>query len=166
MANKKKTKKKTATRAKRATGKKKRPAGRKETPTKGRAKKRRTPTESARKKLGKKAKRKAQGSKATGEKTVSAGKKQNRRKSQRRELVAFLGKKPDLHSGEQSGDLQGLSQVEGADSESVQELLEEGNAFEAGVVKGVEDAGDRRGREVRTQEVPEDDVPDEYLDKD
>jgi len=32
-------------------------------------------------------------------------------------------------SGEQSGDLQGLSNVEGADSESVDELLEEGNAF-------------------------------------
>jgi len=30
---------------------------------------------------------------------------------------------------------------EGADSESVDELLEEGNAFEADVVKGVEDAG-------------------------
>jgi hypothetical protein len=36
--------------------------------------------------------------------------------------------------------LQGLSNVEGADSESVDELLEEGNAFEADVVMGVEDA--------------------------
>ena len=59
-----------------------------------------------------------------------------------------------------------MSNVEAADSESVQELLEEGNAFEAEVVKGVEDAGDRGGtREVRTHEVPEDDVPGEYLDK-
>src|ERR1700730_5524346 len=38
----------------------------------------------------------------------------------------------------QSGDLQGLSNVEGADSETVDELIEEGNAFEAGVVAGVE----------------------------
>jgi hypothetical protein len=45
-------------------------------------------------------------------------------------------------SGGQSGDLQGLSNREGADSESVDELLEEGNAFEADVVKGVEDAVD------------------------
>ncbi len=67
-------------------------------------------------------------------------------------------------SGGQSGDLQGLSNNSRADSESVDELLEEGNSFEAGVIKGVEDAGDEG--EVHTHEVPEDDVPDEYLDKD
>jgi hypothetical protein len=43
--------------------------------------------------------------------------------------------------GEQSGDLQGSSNVQRADSESVDELLEQGNAFEAEVVKGVEDDG-------------------------
>ena len=68
-------------------------------------------------------------------------------------------------SAGQSGDLQGLSNVEGADSESVDELIEEGNAFEADVVAGVESAGDADEKEVRTHEVPEDDVPDEYLDK-
>jgi hypothetical protein len=66
----------------------------------------------------------------------------------------------------QSGDLQGLSDVEAADSESVGELLEEGNAFEADVVSGVERAGNENEKEVRTREVPEDDVPGEYLDKD
>jgi hypothetical protein len=50
-------------------------------------------------------------------------------------------------------------------SESVDELLEEGNAFEADVVTGVEDAGGADEREVRTHEVPEDDVPEEYLDE-
>jgi hypothetical protein len=73
---------------------------------------------------------------------------------------------PESLSGEESGDLQGLSNVETADSESVDELLEEGNAFEAGIISGVEDAGKREGREVRTREVPEDDVPGEYLDED
>ena len=68
-------------------------------------------------------------------------------------------------SAGQSGDLQGLSGTEGADSESVGELLEEGNAFEAEVVKGVEDAGDADEREVVTHEVPEDDIPAEYRDK-
>ena len=68
-------------------------------------------------------------------------------------------------SGLESGDLEGLSNVASADSESVDELLEEGNAFEAGVVWGVEDSRDRTG-EVRTREVPEDDVPQEYLDDD
>jgi hypothetical protein len=67
--------------------------------------------------------------------------------------------------GQDAGDLQGLSVAEGADSESVEELVDEGNAFEAGVVEGVEEAGDDE-REVHTHEVPEDDVPEEYLDKD
>ena len=66
---------------------------------------------------------------------------------------------------EQSGDLQGLSHIETADSESVDELIEEGNAFEADVVAGVESAGDADEKEVHTHEVPEDDVPGEYLDK-
>ena len=79
--------------------------------------------------------------------------------------VAFSLKKPGVRSGSQSGDLQGLSDLQGADSESVAELLEEGNPFEAGVVSGVE-AADSDEREVQTHEVPEDDVPDEYLDKD
>jgi hypothetical protein len=74
-------------------------------------------------------------------------------------------KKP-WRSAVQSGDLQGLSNVETADSESVGELVEEGNAFEADVVAGVQDAGSHVEREVRTHEVPEDDVPGEYLDKD
>jgi hypothetical protein len=66
----------------------------------------------------------------------------------------------------EAGDLQGLSDRESADSESVDELLEEGNAFEAGVVSGVEDADNNDEREVHTRELPEDDVPEEYLDQD
>jgi hypothetical protein len=80
------------------------------------------------------------------------------------DTAAFNRESPRARSGGQSGDLQGLSNREGADSESVDELLEEGNAFEADIVKGVEDAGDEG--EVHTHEVPEDDVPGEYRDKD
>jgi hypothetical protein len=72
---------------------------------------------------------------------------------------------PQRAAGSQSGDLQGLSNVENVDSESVDELLEEGNSFEAGIVAGVEDSRERDGKEVRTREVPEDDVPGEYLDE-
>lgn len=68
--------------------------------------------------------------------------------------------------GEASGDSQGLSRRESADSESVDELLAEGNAFEAEVVQGVEEAGDDAESEVRTHEVSEDDIPEEYLDSD
>jgi hypothetical protein len=67
-------------------------------------------------------------------------------------------------SAGQSGDIQQLSDVAGADSESVEELVEEGNAFEAGAVEGVEDAKPPDVSEVTTREVPEDDVPAEYLD--
>ena len=48
---------------------------------------------------------------------------------------------------------------------SVDELIEEGNAFEASAIAGVEEADDEDTREVHTHEVPEDDVPEEYLDK-
>ena len=68
--------------------------------------------------------------------------------------------------GEWSGDLQGLSNSAQADSESVDELLEEGNSREAGVVSGVERAGNQDEREVHTEELPEDDVPEEYLNED
>ena len=69
-------------------------------------------------------------------------------------------------SGGQSGDAEGLSRAEVADSESVEELLEEGQAFEAGIVSGVENAPDADKGGVRTRQVPEDDVPQEYLDED
>ncbi|HTO88733.1 MAG TPA: hypothetical protein VMR54_14535 [Thermoanaerobaculia bacterium] len=69
-------------------------------------------------------------------------------------------------SGGQSGDTEGLSRAEEADFESVEELAEEGQAFEAGVIEGVESARDPDEGEVETREVPEDDVPQEYLDKD
>ena len=74
--------------------------------------------------------------------------------------------RPRLKTPSADEDSQGLSTVERADSESVSELLEEGNTFEAGVVRGVEEADDADERGVRTREFPEDDVPEEYLDKD
>src|SRR5271170_3500047 len=69
------------------------------------------------------------------------------------------------NSGGQSGDIQALPRAEDVDSESVEELAEEGQAFEAEVVSGVENAPDADQGEVRTREVPEDDVPDEYRGK-
>ena len=67
------------------------------------------------------------------------------------------------NSAGQSGDSQQISDVAGADSESVKELVEEGNAFEADAIDGVENAKDPDISEVTTREVPEDDVPAEYL---
>jgi len=107
--------------------------------------------------------------KAIARKTIGAKRKSRPKKKAKAknnlDTVAFSLKKPGVRSGRQSGDLQGLSDLQGADSESVAELVEEGNPFEAAVVSGVE-AADSDESEVRAHEVPEDDVPDEYLDKD
>lgn len=68
------------------------------------------------------------------------------------------------NSAGQSGDTQGLSNLPVADSESVEELLEEGQYFEAGVISGVENTGDDdEPKPVKTKQVPEDDVPTEYI---
>ena len=91
-------------------------------------------------------------------------KKRVQTQRQSRDAALFESRKAPTLSGD--ADSQGLSNVERADSESVGELLEEGNTFEAGVVKGVEQADDADEKEVRTREFPEDDVPEEYLDKD
>jgi hypothetical protein len=109
------------------------------------------------------AKKKAPARKVASRKTA-APKKRTHGKSERVSPLAFEPAGLGPRSGGQSGDLQGLSNRGGADSESVDELLEEGNAFEAEAVKGVQDADDADESEVRTHEVPEDDVPDEYKD--
>ena len=61
-------------------------------------------------------------------------------------------------SGGQSGDLQGLA------PDAATELLEEGQFFEAGILHGIEDAPPADDGGIITREVPEDDVPIEYLD--
>jgi hypothetical protein len=69
-------------------------------------------------------------------------------------------------SAGQSGDTQGLSDVAEASSESVEELVEEGQFFEAEAISGVEEAPDPDVAEVHTKQVPEDDVPSEYVGRD
>jgi hypothetical protein len=135
----------------------------KKTPARKPAKEKLAKKKSALKKRGRKTKTVL--SKTANKKTTAAAKK--RVAARRRGSDGEPFELPGLRSPseEQSGDLQGLSNVESADSESVDELLEEGNAFEADVVSGVEDAGDDGVKEVRTHEVPEDDVPGEYLDE-
>ncbi|MGA2430621.1 MAG: hypothetical protein ABSH13_19145 [Candidatus Acidiferrum sp.] len=88
------------------------------------------------------------------------------RGSQDVETVRLKPKSRVARAGTGAGDLQGISIVEDVDSESADELLEEGQAFEAGIVSGVERAGDAEGSEVITHEVLEDDVPKEYDDED
>src|SRR6266568_2839433 len=121
MAARKKTKKRQT--------KSKRTADNKMTPLKKTAKKKLAMKKAAQKRAA--VKTKAVGKKTIGGKTVNALKKRVREKSQSVDTVAFSPEGPGRRSDQQSGDLQGLSGVEDADSESVDELLEEGNAFEA-----------------------------------
>jgi hypothetical protein len=104
--------------------------------------------------------------KAASKKKSPRKKGRAREKSQNVSTMRFNRAGLGAGSGGQSGNLQGLSNSAGADSESVDELLEEGNAFEAEVVQGVESVPDADQGEVRMREVPEDDVPDEYLGQD
>jgi hypothetical protein len=55
-------------------------------------------------------------------------------------------------SAGQSGDTQGLSQDPDAADESVEELADTDQAYEAGIVEGVEDADDHPERPVHTHE--------------
>jgi hypothetical protein len=69
-------------------------------------------------------------------------------------------------SAGQSGDTQGMSDNPEADSESVVELLQEGQVREAELVSAIENAPNPDVAEVRTKQFPEDDVPIEYIDQD
>jgi len=83
----------------------------------------------------------------------------------RRKLSRMSGDRRSREAEVQSGDSQGLSTTEQGDAESVEELAADGQAFEASAVSGVEDASDPDVHEVKTREVPEDDVPREYDDE-
>ena len=69
-------------------------------------------------------------------------------------------------SAGQSGDVEGLSDEPEAASESVEDLVESGQYYEAEVVEGVEDAPDADVSEVTTHERPEtvnENIPEEEL---
>lgn len=147
MANRKKTKKRIV-------------SGRKGSP-KARSRKAKAPKKKV---VAKKTRRKV----AAPKRAVTAKRAPAKRTAEKREQSGSSYPEPRAvrRSGDQAGDLQGVSRTERADSESVDELVEEGNVFEASAVSGVERAEDNEEREVRTEQFPEDDVPEEYLDKD
>jgi hypothetical protein len=66
----------------------------------------------------------------------------------------------------QSGDDQGLPDNAEAESESVKRLVEDRQFFEASAVDGVDNIADTEVAEVRSRQIPEDDVTSEYLDQD
>ena len=157
MPAKKKAKKKT----------KSKPNARKKTAPKKKSVKRAAPAKLAKKSPTKRAKKKAPAKAPVRAKAAPARAKAVPAKPVRDRREVVDESLPGLRRAPaQSPDLRGASRAERADSESVDELLDEGNTFEAGVVTGVEEADDADEREVQTHEFPEDDVPEEYLDKD
>ena len=80
--------------------------------------------------------------------------KANERRDRNAELVEFDAdsKQAASESSGQSGDTQALSPDGEAADESVKELAEDDQAYEAGVVAGVENAGNHPERPVRSHE--------------
>ena len=80
----------------------------------------------------------------------------------RTKLIRQDEKAPQVPKGRLSGDVQSLSQEELADSESVEELVEEGQAFEGELVQGIENAPLADQGEVRTHAPaePNEEAPD------
>ena len=74
-------------------------------------------------------------------------------------------RRPGPDSAGQSGDDQGLYEGDVEGGESVAELVREGQYYEAEAVTGLQ-RPDVDEKEVRTREVPQDDVPLEYPAKD
>jgi len=117
-------------------------------------------------KSSKKKNRKRAGAKARGKKSASKRPKANSRRTEkmrqrrarllrgldsaRAGIVAENEPERSLQAG-QAGDLEGLSAVEDADSESVQELAEEGQGFEAGIIEGVERAEEEPEKPMRAR---------------
>jgi hypothetical protein len=103
---------------------------------------------------------------AAKKKPIRRKKSGSRAKQETTNPIAIRGRRGlGAASGGQSGDTQGLSRKEDVDSESVTELEQEGQYFEAEAVSGVENAKDPDQGEVTTSEVSEDDVPGEYRDR-
>jgi hypothetical protein len=163
MATKKKMKK-TAKKKPTARAKSPKPSGAKNKPKKNA----RSMAKRAAKKAQKKAPKNAAAPKKSREKLTARKTpyRRNRGQAARGELASYERARGGPDTGGQSGDTQGLSGMAETDSESVKELLEEGQAYEAEVVGGVESVPDADQGEVRMREVPEDDVPEEYLGED
>jgi hypothetical protein len=86
-------------------------------------------------------------------------------RSLRSSLTTDVGLAPSMDDASeragQSGDIQGISNIAEADPESVEELLDDGQAFEAEVVSGVEDARDEKEVPARGRLGDDEDEVDE-----
>lgn len=68
------------------------------------------------------------------------------------------------NSAGQSGDTQGISDQAESSSEGIEQLIEEGQFIEAGILEGIEDSGEGDPKPLRPKQFPIDDIPPEYQD--
>ncbi len=69
------------------------------------------------------------------------------------------------NSAGQSGDTQGISSNPESSSESVEELLEEGQFIEAGILEGIEESDEGDPAPLHPKQFPVNDIPLEYQDE-
>jgi hypothetical protein len=115
--------------------------------------KRKTQSRSKKKTSGKKGTRKISG--ANGAIEPSSGSESSSLDLKRKAISVPDEYRVPVTSGQLSGDAQGLSQGDFDDSESVEELVEEGQDLEGELVQGVENAPPADQGDVKTHAPPE-----------
>jgi hypothetical protein len=108
------------------------------------------------------AKRKNVQAAQAGVRETTSGSERSSLDPNRKNLILLEQGSSQTASGRLSGDVQNLSQEELSDSESVEELVEEGQNFEGELIEGIENAPPADQGEVRTHAPaePNEEAPD------
>jgi len=120
------------------------------------------PTKSNKTSPTRRAKRKSVQAAQTGVRETTSGSERSSLDPNRNKLIPREHDSSHTASGRLSGDVQNLSQEELSDSESVEELVEEGQDFEGELIEGIENAPPADQGEVRTHAPaePNEEAPD------
>jgi hypothetical protein len=120
------------------------------------------PTKSNKTSPTRRAKRKGVQAAQPGVRETTSGSERSSLDPNRKNLIPQEQDSSHTVSGRLSGDVQNLSQEELSDSESVEELVEEGQAFEGELVEGIENAPPADQGEVRSHAPaePNEEAPD------
>ena len=120
------------------------------------------PTKSNKTSPTRRAKRKSVQAAQTGVRETTSGSERSSLDPNRNKLIPQEHDSSHTASGRLSGDVQNLSQEELSDSESVEELVEEGQDFEGELIEGIENAPPADQGEVRTHAPaePNEEAPD------
>ncbi len=120
------------------------------------------PTKSNKTSPTRRAKRKGVQAAQAGVRETTSGSERSSLDPNRKNLIPQEQDSLHTASGRLSGDVQNLSQEELSDSESVEELVEEGQDFEGELIEGIENAPPADQGEVRTHAPaePNEEAPD------